>query len=378
MTMMGKGNIKLKMNELNHIVTEVFYVPELKNNLLSIGQLQEKGLAILIQHGKCKVYHPEKGLIIQAEMSANRMFTLLVASQPKKPTCFHTATQDLSHLWHYRYEHLSHKGLRTLQNKKMVNGLPQFEASKTVCTDCMVGKQHRDPIPKKSTWRASLKLQLIHANICGPITPISNSKESPTLAVKNITPEEAWSGVKPSIEHFRVFGCISHVHVPDVKRTKEDKSFTCVLLGVSEESKAYRLNDPIAKKIVISRDVVFEEEKYWDWDKCYEEQVVAVLEWGDNEENAVVNNEDEAEIEDGSSVEEIAVDSSNLVEEESSPSSIEGRVRRPPGWMRDYETGEGLSEEEDETNLALFASADPLYFEEAVKKQSGELLWILK
>jgi hypothetical protein len=39
----------------------------------------------------------------------------------------------------------------------------------------------------------------------------------PTLAVKNITPQEAWSGVKPSVEHFRVFGCLAHVHVLDVK-----------------------------------------------------------------------------------------------------------------------------------------------------------------
>ena len=108
---------------------------------------------------------------------------------------------------------------------------------------------------------------------------------SPTLAVKNMTPEEAWSGVKPSVEHFRVFGCILHVHVLDIKRTKlEDKSFTCVLLGISEESKAYRLYDPIAKKIVISRDIVFEEDKSWDWDKSYKEHVVAMLEWGDNEE----------------------------------------------------------------------------------------------
>ena len=107
----------------------------------------------------------------------------------------------------------------------------------------------------------------------------------PTLAVKNMTPEEAWGGVKPSVEHFRVFGCISHVHVLDIKRTKlEDKSFTCVLLGVSEESKAYRPYDPIAKKIVISRDIVFEEDKSWDWDKSYKEHVVAMLEWGDNEE----------------------------------------------------------------------------------------------
>ena len=83
---------------------------------------------ILIQHNKCKIYHPEKGLIIQAEMSANGMFILLAVPQPKKPACFHTTTEELSHLWYCRYGNLSHKGLRTLQNNKMVNGLPQFEA----------------------------------------------------------------------------------------------------------------------------------------------------------------------------------------------------------------------------------------------------------
>jgi len=58
------------------------------------------------------------------------------------------------------------------------------------------------------------------------------------------------------------------VHVPDAKRTKlDDKSLCCVLLGVSEVSKAYKLYDPVSQKIVISRDVVFDEDKSWDWDK---------------------------------------------------------------------------------------------------------------
>jgi transposase InsO family protein len=83
---------------------------------------------------------------------------------------------------------------------------------------------------------------------------------SPTLAVKEMTPEEAWSGVKPNVNYFRVFGCIGHVHVPDNLRKKlDDKSFQCVLLGMSEESKAYRLYNPISEKIVTSRDVVFDE-----------------------------------------------------------------------------------------------------------------------
>ena len=70
---------------------------------------------------------------------------------------------------------------------------------------------------------------------------------SPTFAVKNKTPEEAWSGVKPSIEYFRVFGCISHVHVPNSRRKKlDDESLACVLLEVGEESKAYQLYDLVS------------------------------------------------------------------------------------------------------------------------------------
>lgn len=32
-------------------------------------------------------------------------------------------------------------------------------------------------------------------------------------------------------------------------------------IGVSDESKAYRLYDPISNQIILSRDVVFEEDK---------------------------------------------------------------------------------------------------------------------
>ena len=65
--------------------------------------------------------------------------------------------------------------MRTLLHKNMVCGLSQLSASSVTCTDCINGKQHQDRIPKKSTWRATQKLELIHADICGLITPTSNS-----------------------------------------------------------------------------------------------------------------------------------------------------------------------------------------------------------
>lgn len=163
MSVAGKGNVKLQINGFNHVVSNVFFIPELKNNLLSIGQLQEKGLAILIQAGQCRIYHPQRGLIIQTQMTVNRMFILLARSQTGKSQssqeiCFHTTSQDVTHLWHCRLGHLSHRGLNTLQLKNMVHGLPKLSDSDIVCTDCLVGKQHRDPVPKRSTWRASQKL----------------------------------------------------------------------------------------------------------------------------------------------------------------------------------------------------------------------------
>ncbi|XP_073263258.1 uncharacterized protein [Populus alba] len=186
----------------SHMVTDVFYVPELKNNLLSIGQLQEKGLAILIKSRTCKIYHPVRGLIIQTRMTINKI-----------------------------YGHLNHKGLRTLQYKKMVRGLPQLPTSNTECTACIIGKQHRGSFPKKSQWCASQRLQLIHVDIYGPITPISNSKKRcPTFVVKDMTLEEVWIRVKPSVEHFRVFGCVAHMHIPNARRTKlENKSVMCIV-----------------------------------------------------------------------------------------------------------------------------------------------------
>lgn len=44
----GKGNVKLMLNGDGYIISEVYYVPELKNNLLSLDQLQEKRLMIII------------------------------------------------------------------------------------------------------------------------------------------------------------------------------------------------------------------------------------------------------------------------------------------------------------------------------------------
>ena len=72
-------------------------------------------------------------------------------------TTLNVAYHDSLWLWHIRYGHLSMKGLKLLYNKQMVKGLP------------LVGKQHRDSFRVGKSWRASKPLELVHANICGPM-----------------------------------------------------------------------------------------------------------------------------------------------------------------------------------------------------------------
>lgn len=56
----------------------------------------------------------------------------------------------------------------------MVKGLPQFQRPSQVCEECVVGKQHRETFPAGKSRRAKQVLELIHSDICDPITPTSN------------------------------------------------------------------------------------------------------------------------------------------------------------------------------------------------------------
>ena len=47
-------------------------------------------------------------------------------------------------------------------------------------------------------------------------------------------PEKKYTSIKVDISHFKVFGCIAYVHIPDEKRTKMDpKAKKCIFIGYS-------------------------------------------------------------------------------------------------------------------------------------------------
>lgn len=102
MDVVAKGSVQFQIGGITQVLSNVFYVPKLKNNLLSKGKLQDKGLAILIQQGMCKIYHSRRGLIMQTNMSKNRMFYLLASMTPKCSLCMQVEihSRKESYLWH--------------------------------------------------------------------------------------------------------------------------------------------------------------------------------------------------------------------------------------------------------------------------------------
>ena len=74
---MGKGNINFRTkNGCVEIISNVFYVPALKSNLLSVGQLLEKGYVIILRNDACEISDSSKGIIAIVKMSQNRLFPL--------------------------------------------------------------------------------------------------------------------------------------------------------------------------------------------------------------------------------------------------------------------------------------------------------------
>ncbi|GAA0154574.1 hypothetical protein LIER_12516 [Lithospermum erythrorhizon] len=408
LTVIGKGVVKIKLKNVTYAIGDVYLVPELKNNLLSVGQLQEKGLSIMFKGGKCSVVHPRRGEIIQTNMKANRMFMIISEIQTDSKTeeeCLQVTAKENAELWHQRLGHLNHRSLYNLQNKNMVIGMPEIKNEGFTCSSCLSGKQTRITMPKEATWRASKPLELIHSNICGPITPTSNSGKGyflsfiddysrkcwlyllsnksdaleqfkyfksmveneldakvkclrtdrggefnsrafdefckvhgikrhlttaytpqqngvaerknrtlmnmvramitakqmpkkfwpeavlwscyvlnrcPTSSVEGMTPQEAWSGKKPAIDHLRIWGCLAHVHIPKIGRDKLDsRSKPCIFIGINEGTKGYRLFDAISERVIISKNVLFEEDKQWNWGEKQADQREDTLEWND-------------------------------------------------------------------------------------------------
>jgi hypothetical protein len=155
-----------------------------------------------------------------------------------------------------------------------------------------------------------------------------------------------------------------------VQRKKLDgKSTKCILIGVSEESKAYKLYNPAERKIIVSRDVIFEELKGWDWGKKTSTKELIDVEENDEAQGQQDETEVGNEVEDNINADNADGNQDNYDSGSDSTEELPPRARQPPSYLRDYVTN--LENQSDmEQHFALFSSKeDPDSYDEAVKHE---------
>ena len=83
---MGKGRVDILTKGVKNFMWDVYFVPDLKHNLISIGQLMQKGYNVFFKNDICTILDksPSRQLIAKVHMKNNRMFPLKLRSYLKE------------------------------------------------------------------------------------------------------------------------------------------------------------------------------------------------------------------------------------------------------------------------------------------------------
>ncbi|KAG8478549.1 hypothetical protein CXB51_028301 [Gossypium anomalum] len=311
----GVGTIKVKMFDgVVRTLSDVRYVPELKRNLISLSTLDSKGYRYTAKSGVLKI---SKGslVVMKGQRKTAKLYVLQGSTVTGDAAVASSSLSDddITKLWHMRLGHMSENGMVELRKRGLLDG--QGICKLNFCEHCIFGKQKRVRFTR-GIHNTKETLEYIHSDLWGPSrvpsrdnglefcsvefnrlcksegivrhltvrhTPQQNGvaermnrmimeksfwaeaastacfliNRSPSIAIEKKTPQEVWSGNPANYSDLKIFGCPAYAHVNNGKL--EPRSIKCVFLGYKAGVKGYKLWCPENRKVVISRDVVFDE-----------------------------------------------------------------------------------------------------------------------
>ena len=166
----GKGSVLFVSGEgERRILADVYYIPGLKSNIISLGQATESGCDVRMQGDYLTLHDKDGKLITKDKRSMNRLYKVLMDGSKSK--CLQNEILSESDRWHARLGHIGRNSMKSMIKKELVAGIPSVYIGKETCSSCLLGKQARNAFPKATSYRASRVLELIHGDLCGPITP---------------------------------------------------------------------------------------------------------------------------------------------------------------------------------------------------------------
>uniref|UniRef100_A0A2N9HY47 Integrase catalytic domain-containing protein n=1 Tax=Fagus sylvatica TaxID=28930 RepID=A0A2N9HY47_FAGSY len=163
----GKTIVTPRYNSNQVPLQDVYHVPGMKKNLLSVAQLTLSGHYVLFGPQDVKVYRDLK-ISETPIMEGQRLESVYVMSA-ESAYVDRTRKNETTDLWHMRLGHVSYSKLSVMVKKSMLKGLPQLDVrTDTVCAGCQYGKAHQLPY-KESKFKAKEPLELVHSDVFGPV-----------------------------------------------------------------------------------------------------------------------------------------------------------------------------------------------------------------
>ena len=178
----GVGSVPLRVStgkSLRRIVLkDVLYVPSLKTSLISLSKATKNGINAKFFKDECHLLRTDGTLIAKAVKRRN-LYNLIgkVETDTLRSESMMKAKEEDSDLWHFRYAHLNHDDVKKL-GAGMASGISigtntSREDRKLLCVPCQVGKGHRMPINRERNSTAMSIMELVHSDLCGPVSPPS-------------------------------------------------------------------------------------------------------------------------------------------------------------------------------------------------------------
>lgn len=177
---LGTGNVKLRNYEGKEVIlTNVLYSPDMTKNLISVSKvLKSPGLRISFTSKGCKVTNTAGITILEACLKDALYCVCVTTAQTSISVNVMSkssvGTAATSMLWHARLGHVNETKLKTLHTSAYYRHQVPEIAALQFCDACALGKIKQTPFAKESSFRATQLLELVHTDLCGPISKPSH------------------------------------------------------------------------------------------------------------------------------------------------------------------------------------------------------------
>ena len=144
----------------------MFYVPEIKANLLLVYQMthtgEEKRVTFTLNMVEIAEISSDQVITIGYADHHERMYKFSIFLPTSNDQYLLSHDNEIPNLWHESFGHMKYKYLQELHRDEMVEGLPQIKSSNGACIGCVVGKHPERTYEKGMERRASQTLGLVH------------------------------------------------------------------------------------------------------------------------------------------------------------------------------------------------------------------------